>query len=1038
MTFRAPAAAVAIALACVPLCAAAQENTLRLSCQHEAPAGDIALRLPATVTVSDVRPGSVLVIEERNVDVDVRAGDAGAVDLPPSRWAYQPIALTAPAAEATLRALSKSTEAGTFRVQLQCDGKAEALHFLAQAGERLARSEDASLARPERETARTQAAGFLDAAAALPHDAQPPWFAAQALHTRGFLLHRRGDVNGSFETYGQAAAAWRAIGDEARALWADVGAARQLRRRGDNTAAEAAFAAIAAKALDPTLKRQAGNDRCLTLRDIGSIDAAARCYRDVVALHHAAGDGVEEATSLVNLADLNIELARYAQARQDIEAGAALAKRVGNARVELIAAIVAAKLQRSEGRLGQSVAQLTEARTLAERVGDANLTANVLRQLGVGTLLLADLERARTYLTEAAERYRAGGFKPRAALTLVDLGTLERQAKRGDKAEAAIREAIAMLDPVDNASILADAHSLQGELALDRGDADGATAALAAARAAMGQPLYSASQRMDLLGARIALARGNAADARAAADAVVRRATQARDPLYAIEAGEVEADTAYAAHDPARALDAYRDVIRRMLLIAQLQSYPLHRAHYVSRARRALERVLTLSLAVRGDGEAARRERFRWAEQLRASAALGAMPTPAGADAAERRAVLAALNDAVRRHWQILAPEEQQVEPVAIADLLSRVEGGSVEQAAAGDAPTIDASHWPSDTALIASFVGETRTFAWRLDATGLRERSTQNAARATQLGAQLAQLLPETTTEPARIQQLARDLREATGFDNEIAGGAQNWYAVLDGVLSAMPPILLIERPPADAVWPSVTVLGSSRQAQRAKRDCCRDHALYAFADPTPSQGAISTVRAAGLARLPGSRQEAASIARLWRPAPQEVNVGAAFTRERALAALAQPGAVVHFATHGLTSRDTPGLSALLTASEAAGRGLDVLTWHDIVEQGVKADLVVLGACDAAGGARIDAAGTVGLTQALLAAGAPDVIAPLWQVDDRGSVVFMEEVYRALAQGATPAAAVARAQHKSVGSERFNHPALWSGFVAFAARAPE
>jgi hypothetical protein len=1036
MTLRATDAATAIVLLLAASVAAAQTNPLVLSCARPAPASDVALRLPARVTVDDAAPGTVLVIEERDVDIEATSG-AQTIDLPPARLAFETVSVAAPRAEVALRARSKGIATGTFRLHLYCNGDTAGLAELAQAGAKLATSEDAGLPRAVRESARADALAHLDRAAA--NAPSPPWLMAQVLHTRGFLLSRRGNVDASYTAYRDAAAAWRTIDDTTRAQWADIGAARQQRRRGEANAAEAAFATIAASALDPTLKRQAANDRCVTLRDLGSTDAAATCYRDAVALHHAAGDTSEEANSLANLADLNLGLARYARARQDADAAIALARRAGNARVELIAAIVSGKLLRSEGRLGESLYALTQSRALAERVDDANLAANLLRQLGVGALLLADTERARTYLTEAAERYRAGGFKPRAALTLVDLGTLERQAGHGDKAEAAIREAIALLDPIETASILADAQGLAAELALDRNDVAAAADALASARhAARKQGFYASAQRLDLIAARIALARGDAAAARDAGAQVAHRAAQARDPLFAIEAGEIEADAADAARDPTRALAAYRDVIRRMLIVAQLQSYPLHRAHYVSRARRALERGLMLSLALRGDGEAARRERYAWAEELRASAALGAMPAVAGADPAERRAALAALNDAVRRHWQILAPEEQQAEPVAIADLLTRVERGVASDTAGNDAASLDASRWPRDTALLALLVGQTHTFAWRLDATGLVERHTANAAQAAKLAGELGELLPHTASPPQRIQELARALRDAIGLDDTVAGGAQNWYVVLDGPLSATPPILLVERPPADATWPAIVALGSSRQAARAQSDCCRNHPLYAFADPTPPSGAAAaTVRAGGLARLPGSRAEAASIARLWRPAPQEVHVGAAFTKERALSALGRPGAIVHFATHGLTSRDTPGLSALLIASETGGRGLDVLTWHDIVAAGVKADLVVLGACDAAGGARIDAAGTVGLTQAILAAGAPDVIAPLWQVADRDSVAFMEEIYRALADGATPAAAVARAQRRSVGSERYNHPALWAGFVAFAARVP-
>ena len=157
---------------------------------------------------------------------------------------------------------------------------------------------------------------------------------------------------------------------------------------------------------------------------------------------------------------------------------------------------------------------------------------------------------------------------------------------------------------------------------------------------------------------------------------------------------------------------------------------------------------------------------------------------------------------------------------------------------------------------------------------------------------------------------------------------------------------------------------------------------------------------------------------------------LGADFTRSRTLQALNSAGAIVHFATHGFASRDEPGLNALLVVADDRAGGLDVVSFHDLLGLDVQARLVVLGACEAAAGGTRDDAAAISLAHAVILAGADEVVAPLWRIDDGTSAIFMTALYDAFEQGLPPAAAVADAQARLARRAATAHPFQWAGFA--------
>jgi CHAT domain-containing protein len=74
---------------------------------------------------------------------------------------------------------------------------------------------------------------------------------------------------------------------------------------------------------------------------------------------------------------------------------------------------------------------------------------------------------------------------------------------------------------------------------------------------------------------------------------------------------------------------------------------------------------------------------------------------------------------------------------------------------------------------------------------------------------------------------------------------------------------------------------------------------------------------------------------------------------------------------------------------------------------------------------------GLVGLTRGFMYAGAPRVVASLWQVDDLATAELMKRFYRAmLVDKLPPAAALRAAQRELAASRQWHAPYFWAAFV--------
>jgi CHAT domain-containing protein len=187
------------------------------------------------------------------------------------------------------------------------------------------------------------------------------------------------------------------------------------------------------------------------------------------------------------------------------------------------------------------------------------------------------------------------------------------------------------------------------------------------------------------------------------------------------------------------------------------------------------------------------------------------------------------------------------------------------------------------------------------------------------------------------------------------------------------------------------------------------------------------------GFGRLRSTRREADEIIALTGMRENLKALDFDASRATALSDRLARFRIVHFATHGLLNSQHPELSGIvLSLVDEQGEPQDgFLLAHEVYNLKLGADLVVLSGCQTALGKEIRGEGLVGLTRGFMYAGAPRVIASLWQVPDRETAELMKRFYQGLLQdGLPPAAALRAAQVAMWREKRLSSPHVWAAFV--------
>jgi CHAT domain-containing protein len=178
--------------------------------------------------------------------------------------------------------------------------------------------------------------------------------------------------------------------------------------------------------------------------------------------------------------------------------------------------------------------------------------------------------------------------------------------------------------------------------------------------------------------------------------------------------------------------------------------------------------------------------------------------------------------------------------------------------------------------------------------------------------------------------------------------------------------------------------------------------------------------------------------VAAVRRAMPRvEGRVGTVATERAVRAALSEPG-IVHVASHGVLNSRNPMFTRIELGGEA-GRsppadGDGRLEVHELLAIPIRSPLVFLSGCEtSAVETWLDDAvrGTdhTTLAQALLYAGAGNVVGTLWRIDDAGAAAFAAPFYRSLARQSA-AGSLALAQRAMLSDPRFLRPYYWAGYI--------
>jgi len=269
-----------------------------------------------------------------------------------------------------------------------------------------------------------------------------------------------------------------------------------------------------------------------------------------------------------------------------------------------------------------------------------------------------------------------------------------------------------------------------------------------------------------------------------------------------------------------------------------------------------------------------------------------------------------------------------------------------------------------------------------------------------------------------------------------EIAG-ARHLLIVPGGPLNGIPfaALEVDGQPLVETRVVSILPAAESLLSRRRPQSPFGHRAILAMGDPVPPDAS---------GRLPGAGEEARTIASLalGAGARAETLIGEA-AREADLRTRAPAFDRIHLAAHGRIDRLAPGKSYIALSAGAGQDGR--LEASEISAMNLDASLVVLSGCGTAieGGLASEPAPgeeRIGLARAFLSAGAGNVLADLWEMEDRASLAIMPALYPRL-DGSTPAEALARLQRdliagriRDASGRALDHPFYWAGLVAYGA----
>jgi CHAT domain-containing protein len=338
--------------------------------------------------------------------------------------------------------------------------------------------------------------------------------------------------------------------------------------------------------------------------------------------------------------------------------------------------------------------------------------------------------------------------------------------------------------------------------------------------------------------------------------------------------------------------------------------------------------------------------------------------------------------------------------------------------APAADLKALEEEVRVSGTILLSYWLAPRRSLLWVIDSHGLRgvelppeaeiadrvrryNDAIQRGDDPAAIGNEAGRWLFEKLVTPAHAAAGSNVVIEADGilhqlnFETLPTGNGRYWIS--DATISVAPSLALLRR---SAFSPAGRLL--------------------AFGDPGYDGTEYQS--------LANAKRELQAVARHF--PEKEVYVSSAATPAAFRAARPESYSTLHFAAHAVANRESPLDSAIILAGPPDSRKLYA---REILDRPLTAQLVTLSACQTAGSRTYYGEGLTGFSWAFLSAGARNVIAGLWDVDDGATARLMTDLYDGLASGLAPVNALRRAKLNLIASGgAYRRPRYWAPFETF------
>ncbi len=183
------------------------------------------------------------------------------------------------------------------------------------------------------------------------------------------------------------------------------------------------------------------------------------------------------------------------------------------------------------------------------------------------------------------------------------------------------------------------------------------------------------------------------------------------------------------------------------------------------------------------------------------------------------------------------------------------------------------------------------------------------------------------------------------------------------------------------------------------------------------------------GQAVLPGSVSEINDIQQLFPNTNKLQLTGTNATPQHFLDSRPGEFSLLHISSHAFANKVSP-LDSYIMLTPDATHPDGYLYAHDLMNLTMNEDLVTLSACEGAGGKSLPGEGQVGLTWAILSAGAKNVLASSFRVSDHATASFMRDFYVKLSAGEKPSQALHDTKLALVSKSTV--PYFWAAFQLY------